>query len=119
MYDLANQLTRLIAAFASKIDASADINIQLPWNFGDFLSDIPRRLGTNDALDAAAQALVTSYTHFVAGDATATPDVLIAHSNALSALRRCLDDPVVAYSSETLCSTMVLLIVQVCEQTPS
>ena len=113
-YQLANQLTRLIAAFASNIDESADIRIQLPWNFGSFLSDVPRRLGTNEALDAASQALVASYVHFIAGEVEATPGVLIKHSNALSALRRCLDDPVKAYSSETLCSTMILLIVQVC-----
>ena len=113
-YELANRLTRLIAAFVSKIDASADIRIQLPWNFGDFLSDVPRRLGTNEALDAASDALVTSYTNFIAGHVVATPDVLIKHSNALSALRRCLGDPVKAYSSETLCSTMILMIVQVC-----
>lgn len=115
-YDLANELTRLIAAFTFNIDESADIKIQLPWNFGPFLSDIPCRLGTNEALDAAAQALVTSYTHFIAGDAMASADILIDHSNALSALRQCLDDPVKAYSSETLCSTMILLIVQVCGQ---
>ena len=112
-YTLSNQLTKLIAAFASNIEPFADIKVQLPWNFGDFLSYIPCRLGTNDALDAAAQALVTSYAHFIAGDVVATSDVLIDHSNALSTLRRCLDDPVVAYSSETLCSTLILLLVQV------
>lgn len=76
---------------------------------------VPRRLGINEALDAAADALVTSYTCFIAGSAVATSDVLIKHSNALSALRRVLDDPVKAQSSETLCSTMILLIVQVSE----
>ena len=110
---LANSLTRLISAFVSNIDPSADIKIQLPWNFGDFLSDIPRRLGTNEALDAASVSLVTSYTRFIAGDVLATPEVLVKHASALSVLRRTLDDPVKAYSSETLCSTMILIIVQV------
>ena len=110
---LANKLTRLISAFVSSIDESANINIQLPWNFGPFLSDVPCRLGTNEALDAASEALVTSYTHFITGDAEANPDVLTKHSMALGTLRRTLDDPVKAHSSETLCSTMILLIVQV------
>ena len=110
---LANKLTRLISAFVSNIDESANINIQLPWNFGPFLSDVPRRLGANEALDAASEALVTSYTHFITGNAEANSDVLTKHSMALGALRRTLDDPVRAHSSETLCSTMILLIVQV------
>ena len=111
---LSNRLTRLLALFVSNIDSSADISIQLPWNFGGFLAEIPRRLGTNEALDAASEALMTSYTHFIAGDAENNPDILTKHSMALSALRRTLDDPVKALSSETLCSTMVLQIVHVC-----
>ena len=118
-YELANRLTRLIAAFVSNIDDRADVRIQLPWNFGVFLADVPRRLGTNEALDAASEALVSSYTRFLAGDVVASRDVLVKHSNALSALRQCLDDPVKAYSSETLCSTMILLIVQVSGLVPT
>ena len=101
--------------FISNIDSSAPIQIQLPWNFGPFLSDIPRRLGANEALDAAAEALVTSYTRFIAGDQVANVEVLTKHSKALAALRRTLSDPTKAHTSETVCSTMILLIVQVCQ----
>ena len=112
-FELANTLTRLIAAFAFNIDDNTDIRIQLPWNFGPFLEDVPRRLGVNEALDAASTALVAAYTNFASGKVVASPDVITKHTNALSALRRCLNDPSKAYSSETLCSTMILIIVQV------
>lgn len=118
-YGLANGLTRLTSAFVSNLDPSTDISIQLTWNFGEFLCDVPRRLGTNEALDAASEALVSSYTHFLAGGVGVAPDVLLKHSKALNALRQCLDDPVKAYSSETLCSIMILMIVQVCIPMPS
>ncbi|RDL40883.1 uncharacterized protein BP5553_00862 [Venustampulla echinocandica] len=110
-YGLANSLTRLTSAFVSTVNPSTDLSIQLPWNFGYYLLDIPRRLGTNQALDAASEALVAAYRCFLAGRGVA-PNVLIKHSKALVALRQCLDDPVKAYSSETLCSIMVLMIVQ-------
>ena len=110
---LSNSLTRLTSAFVDKIDPTADIRIQLPWNFGGFLADIPCRLGTNDALDAASDALVTAYTGFCGGNVGPHPEVLVKHSRALNALRRCLSDPIKAYSSETLCSVMLLLIIQV------
>jgi hypothetical protein len=115
---LANGLTRLTSAFVSNLDPSTDISIQLTWNFGDFLCDVPPRLGTNEALDAASEALVSSYAYFLAGGVGVTPEVLLKHSKALSALRHCLDDPVKAYSSETLCSIMILMIVQVCIPNP-
>ncbi len=114
-YELANKLTRLVASFTFNIDENADIRIQLPWNFGTFLTDVPRRLGYNEALDAACEVLVAAYANFVAGRVVGSADVVMKHSNALSALRRCLDDPIKAYSSETLCSTMILIIVQVCD----
>ena len=108
-----NSLTRLTSAFAKKIDSTVDIRVQLPWNFGPFLEEVPRRLGTNEALDAASDALITAYTGFCAGEVAPSPEVLGKHSRALNSLRRCLDDPVKAHSSETLCAIMMLLIHQV------
>jgi len=109
---LTNSLTKLTSAFVSNLNSPLDINVQLQWNFGDWLADVPCRLGTNEALDSASEALVAAYTRYLAGDTVACPDVLIKHSKALGALRQCLNDPVKAYSSETLSSILMLIVVQ-------
>ena len=110
---LNNPLSRLTAAFIEKISPVVDIRFQLLWNFGDYLADVPRRLGTSEALDAAADALVTAHGQLCAGDREASPTVLEKHCRALSALRHDLDDPVKVHTSETLCSIMLLMIYEV------
>jgi hypothetical protein len=54
-----NTLTCLIDSYLWSIDAHySDTSNSLTWNFGAFLEDIPRYLGTNQTLDIAADALV-------------------------------------------------------------
>lgn len=92
-----------------------DIRYQLLWNFGGYLADVPRRLGMNPALDVASDALVSVHTSFCSqGHYVHDPRVLAKYSKALVVLRDALDDPDKAYSSETLCAIMLLMIVQVC-----
>lgn len=110
---LSNSHTRLTAALIYYIDPSVDFRLQLPWNFGLYFEDIPSRLGYNEALDAASDALLEAYTHYCAGGIGPSPEVLVKHSRALKALRQCLDDPVKAHSSETLCSIIMLQTMQV------
>ena len=111
--NLSNSTTRLVSAFVVGIDPSADIRFQLAWNFGVFIEDVPRRLGANEALDAASDAIVTAYTRYRAGYVHNHPVVLLKHSRALAALGRGLDTPAVAHSSETLCAMMLLMTCQV------
>ena len=107
-------MIRLASAFIGRIDPTIEIRYQLLWNFGGYLGDIPRRLGTNQALDAASDALVTAHTNFCSnGYFIPQSDVITKYSEALNALRDTLDDPDKAHSSETLCAIMVLMIVQV------
>ena len=108
-----NSLTQLTLAFVDKVNPSIDVSFQLVGNFGAFLREVPRRLGTNESLDAASDLLVTAYTRYCAGHIEPDGEVLVKHSRALSALSTCLNDPVTAHSSETLCSIMLLLICQV------
>lgn len=76
--------------------------------------DVPRRLGINLALDAASDALVAAHTNFCSnGRFVPEQGFLAKYSQALNALRDILDDPDKAYSSETLCAIMILMIVQV------
>ena len=72
---------------------------------GDFVSLIPARLGVSDALDAAVQCLCAGYVTI----ASSTPPVhSVFYSKALSSLRKSLNDPVEALSSETLCASICL-----------
>ncbi|PSK57914.1 hypothetical protein B9Z65_9116 [Elsinoe australis] len=110
-----NTLDRIIGRFASNLDSDKNSNYQLPWNFGPFLEDVPRRLGRNAALDASADAVMTAYMAF-RRRGTSDPDrnnqvCLNSYGRAVNALRACLSDER-ASSSETLCSTMMLLIVE-------
>ena len=78
---------------------------------GDFFSDIPRRLGTNEALDASVRALTTAfpsvYTH------RCTPEMYRTYGEALRSLRGCLGDPAMAGSVDTLCAVYLVMICQV------
>lgn len=108
-----NQLARLTQAFVSQISLTIDISHQLTGNFGGFLLEVPRRLGTNEALDAAADTLITAHARYCIGQLSPNTEILVKHSRALNALRMCLNDPAKARSSETLCSVMLLSICEV------
>ena len=112
-YSLSNKTTRLTAAFVGSIGNSTDIRYQLAWNFGAYLRDIPRRLGTSKALDAASDSLVTAHAHYCPGQFVANAEVLKKNSHALAMLRNDIDDKVQSRKSETLCAIMVIMITQV------
>lgn len=79
--------------------------------YGDFLQDIPKRLGRNAALDSSVAALTFS---FQAVHTRVKPaEVYLKYATALSSLRLCLDDPVEAQSPETLCAIWMIVICQV------
>lgn len=88
------------------------LRYNLMWAYGGYLTLVPRRLGLNEALDTAVDALVTTHASF-SSCKEVTIRSLTKYSEALGALRRCLDDPITASSSETLCAVTVLLLVQV------
>ena len=108
-----NDLSRLTLAFISKVSWTIDISHQLVGNFGMYLLEIPKRLGMNNALDAAADLLVTTHIRYCAGYRSLDTETLVKNSRALKALGENLDNPVYAHSSETLCAVMVLSICQV------
>lgn len=113
-----NGLSSLTSAFVHSIGQDVDIKFQLVWNFGHYLTGIPRRLGRSAALDAATSALVTAHAGFCTGDLASNPTVWGKYSRALTVLRNDLNDVTKARSSESLCAVMVLSIVQVCFELP-
>lgn len=108
-----NDLGRLTQAFVSKVSLSVDISCQLAGNLGGFLCEIPKRFGVNEALDAAVEVLVVTYSRFCAGSYRLDTEVLAKHSRILNVLRESLNDPVKAHSSETLCFVMLSSICEV------
>jgi hypothetical protein len=91
----------------------SDLRYNLTWAFGNFIQDVPRRLGKNEALDAAATSLALTHVRFSTGRKETTPEEFKAYINALSVLRNCLNDAVVARDANTLCAIMLLLFCQV------
>jgi hypothetical protein len=82
--------------------------------YGLWFKDLPRRMGTNEALDAAVEAMVGFYPHLRRHEQTSlSRDSLLKYVNALQALRTCLNDPQKATRPETLCAVYILLICQV------
>jgi hypothetical protein len=106
-----NSMTSLTSSFVGAIKRSTDLRYNLWWAFGIFLEDVPRRIGSNEALDRAVDALTTAH----AGFCTRQPisvEALAKYSHALRTLRVYLDDPLQASASSTLCAVMILLLCQ-------
>ncbi|KAL8999564.1 MAG: hypothetical protein Q9169_001653 [Polycauliona sp. 2 TL-2023] len=110
---ISNGSSRLASVFVGRISQGVDIRFQLPWNFGDYLNELPRRLGVSEALDAAVDTLATAHAFFCAGNLKPGPHVLAKHAYSLAVLRRDLNDVVKARTPETLAAIMVISISQV------
>lgn len=72
---------------------------------------MPRRLGTNEALDRAVDAVTSAHTDFCTRK-HGSVQALTKYSAALRTLRVYLDDPVHAQETNTLAAVMILLICQ-------
>ena len=105
-------LSATLMSFVSVVDPSTQYKYNLAWAYGDYLLEIPKRLGTNKALDAAAETMVEAHRSACLRQPVTT-DCLVNYSRALEALRVSLDDAVTAGSAETLCAVMMLLVCQV------
>ena len=87
-------------------DVGIDISI-----YGPFFMDIPRRLGSNEALDSAAQAFVTSFP--CVRSRNMTREMYQSCNLSISKLRSCLSNPETALQPETLCAVYMTMIFQV------
>lgn len=104
-----NQATSLSRAFVhlcEVTDPKYDLSCYGPW-----FKDLPRRFGRNEALDAAVDAL--THTWPCVHKMEQPKASMIKYGHALQALRNCLNNPVTANQSETLCAVYVLMIFQV------
>jgi hypothetical protein len=110
-----NHTTLLSDAFVQTLHKSDDLRYSLSWVYGSFIEDIPRRIGTSKALDAAVAALMSSHSslalNYSAGSFFPT-DALTKYTYAIKSLRTTLDVPVLAHGVDTLCAIMLLIICQ-------
>ena len=81
------------------------------------MKDIPRRLGSNEALDAAVGAVTKAYTSYPSRHESV--EVLAAYTHALQNLRICLQDPNRAQTADTLCAIWLIVICQVSARLPN
>jgi hypothetical protein len=81
--------------------------------FGPFIREVPARIGHNAALDAAAACLVNAHSSMVQRKSAHE----IAHPRlylrAVQNLQTCLEDPQQGMSSNTLCASVLLGLVEV------
>ena len=105
----------MLSDFVDKLEVK-DIRFDLCWAYGNLLREIPKRLGTNIALDAAVNAITTTASDLSLG--YKSPEALVRYGHALTALRTCLDDPVSSQSSSTLCAIYLIWICQVSHDVP-
>lgn len=88
-----------------------DTRYDIVWAYGGLFNEIPKRLGTNAALDASVLALTSAISGI--GNIRKSPQLLRLYGNALRSLKTCLDDPVAVRSSSTLCAIYLIWICQV------
>ncbi|KAJ5116814.1 hypothetical protein N7456_001162 [Penicillium angulare] len=78
--------------------------------YGQFMAEIPSRMGHNPALDDAANALANAFPYLHTRKFPS--HVLYLHNQSLRSLRSCLDNPVQAQTSHTLCAIWLIVICQ-------
>lgn len=110
-----NEATVMLNSFVHKIEVK-DLRYDICWAYGDLLKEVPKRLGTNAALDTSVWALTTILSDLSTGQKSV--HALTRYGWALRALRRCLNDPLLAKSSSTLCAIYLIWICQVCNRHP-
>ena len=109
-WPLSNEATIMLNDFIQKLQVR-DPRYDLVWAYGALINEIPRRLGTNAALDASVLAMTSAISGI--GHIRKSPEVFRRYGNALRALKTCLNDPVAVRSSSTLCAIYLVWICQV------
>ncbi|KAL3478032.1 hypothetical protein BJX99DRAFT_224901 [Aspergillus californicus] len=86
-----------------------DIRYDVTW-YGPFLENLPRRIGSSPALDAAIGAVTGAVTAIRTRQGF--PDAIGRYVKGWKALRTCLNDPVQTTSIHTVCAIYLMMICQ-------
>lgn len=103
-----NQTTQVVNSFVSALQVT-DVRFDLRI-YGPFVTEIPRRLGRSQALDASVQALTMAFP--AVHNHQYTPEMYRSYGEALRHLRASLGDPSTASSVDTLCAVYLIMVCQ-------
>lgn len=110
-----NEVTRLQQALIERLDPSIDAKYHIAFRYGNFLLKIPKRLGSNEVLDASVVALLARHT-----ETSLRPDqsdhrapAVLHYYRSLAALRRALENACEPVDTSLLCASMLLAYCQV------
>ena len=103
----------LLSYILSSPDGGSLFTLQ---TIGDFVSDIPSRLGHNAALDESIACLCSIYVDVKSHGRRISNITIKRYAGALNSLQRCLDDVGMRYQSETVCASIILQLCEVCTQ---
>jgi hypothetical protein len=79
--------------------------------YGNFMKEVPRRLGSNKALDATVYALTAAFASVHKHQPSA--EAINGYGRALKSVRLCLMDPIQKKSPDTLCAMYLIMVLQV------
>jgi hypothetical protein len=85
--------------------------------FGPFIREVPARLGHNAALDAAVAVLVNAHNSLVQRKTALEIVSPQLYLRAIKTLQTCLEDAQQGMSSNTLCASVILSLVEVSSPT--
>lgn len=109
-----NAATTVASALVAALEVR-DLRYDLTC-YGPFLTELPRRLGSDEALDAAVAAITAAYSKIYTGRRSL--DMLTKYGHALTTLRKSLDDRAKAMSVNTLCAIYLVMVCQVSATLP-
>ncbi|KAK2612207.1 hypothetical protein QQS21_001783 [Conoideocrella luteorostrata] len=78
------------------------------FSFGSFIKEIPKRIGHNPALDAAASAFASAVKG--ARSKQRSVESLRKYAISLQAVQNTINDPEKTYSAETLCAIYLIMV---------
>lgn len=73
-----------------------------------YLSEVPSRIGSNDALDKAVVSILAAHAALIRGRLSVVPAESQRYIDALRSLQHHIADPVTSKSPETLCAALIL-----------
>lgn len=104
-----NESSLLAQALVAELRPADDLRYSVTWLWGPHMIDLPCRIGTNRALDAALSTLLQVHqdirTFSSAGNETS---LLSCYNKAIQTVRWKLQDPAALHDPETLCAIMLL-----------
>jgi hypothetical protein len=106
---LSTNTETLAAAFVAALEVT-DIRYGVAY-YGEFLGEVPKRLGSSAVLDSAVKAVSTAYPFLRTG--SVPPNALVHYGQSLRALRDSLNNPSEARAPHTLCALYLIVVCQV------